>query len=422
MGNEEMDSKRIKDICKVLHRRGGLFCEIMEAALQRNDVYALETCLDTLLKEQFIREYVAPDFCLREDYLDDVVDVWDMLELLRNGTAGVFLYEKNEAVDQYPECYQQLAYQTAYLKCYYPDLNTWMKEAEEVEKSCREIACIGISLEKNESYGAYLLEDNRVKMIVQNLDTLMVSAQDCVFDGVEKLLNAGVASSEMGLVIRKIKREIEKKIPGQITSAVISMPAVVPERSEIQFSMAERECNQVQYPNGKLEVQIYRELNLQGANGRDVVQKAAEMAGLQQIEVIPRALAVGYAYEHMSEKSVLEEKEVALVYDWGEEYFSATLLQKYGGELDIIWQEVMESPKRPFREAYEETQELVRKVIHAPGFSERDIFQVFLSGEKTKEPRLKRWLGAFLENHAKICTMAEPALAAVKGAAVYAGK
>ena len=423
MVNYKMDSKRVRDICKVLEQQGGLPFEIMKEALKREDTYALETCLETLQKEQFIRENINPQFQLREDYLDDVVDVWDMLGLLKEGTAGVFLYEKGYNAQEYPGCYQKLAHQTAYINCYFPEVNAMMAEAAEVEKECRDIQAMGISLDTEESYGAYCLADGRAKMITKDKDTLLVTAPDCVYGGFGNLLNAGVASSKMGLILRKLKWELEQICKHPIEKAVISLPTMVPDRKDIQFSMAERGCNQEQYPNGKLEVEIFEELDLQGANGWDIVEKAAQLAGFQEFETIPRALAIGHAYERMSEENVLVENEVALVYDWSEAFFSATLITRYQGELNIMWQEVMVAPDDyNFDMAYDETEALVCKVIHDAGFSETDIFKVFMAGEWANDKTVCNTIKNFMGKQARVCTMADTALAAVKGAAYLSEK
>ncbi|MGN0142160.1 MAG: hypothetical protein ACI4AD_08020 [Roseburia sp.] len=81
----------------------------------RPDFYAVTTCANVLRAEEQIRENVNPSFSIeRIDYEDQAV--WAQMQ---DGAAGVFLLENHLCLQDYPECYRRLAYQTGYLMQYY---------------------------------------------------------------------------------------------------------------------------------------------------------------------------------------------------------------------------------------------------------------------------------------------------------------
>lgn len=219
-----------------------------------------------------------------------------------------------------------------------------MQEFSPIENEAEQIRSIGIALETNVSYGAYCLSDGTVRMVVNEDKKVPETEEEFGFEGFSSLLNAGVASSEIGLRIRKIRRAVEKISESPITSAVISLPMKVPGQTEIQTSMKEREKSMGRYPGRKLDLEIYRELELHDAGAWDIVKRAAEMAGIEKVLILPRAEAIACAYEHIRKENVLQEGETVVVYDWGKEDFSATLIQKYRGSLNILWQEIIKNP------------------------------------------------------------------------------
>lgn len=304
------------------------------------DLYAIETCFDTLKKEKFIRENFDPRFQIER------IKVLSREEesLLEHETKGVFLREMGYDVEQFPECYRKLAYQTAYINYHYPSLDEMMKDVSKIQNEPGRIQSIGIALETNVSYGAYCLSDKKVRLIQNEDKNLQGIGTNWSFEGFSSMLNAGVAASEIGLRIRKIKKALENINGNKINSAVISLPIKVPEKAEIQISMKKRENSLNIDSNEKLNLEVYRELDLYDASGWDIVKRASEMAGIKHVEILPRALAIGCAYEHISKENELKEGDTSIVYDWGEDDFSATLIQKNRGELEILWQEIIINP------------------------------------------------------------------------------
>jgi hypothetical protein len=303
------------------------------------DLYAIETCFEILKKEKFIRENLDPRFQIERI---NVLSKDDEI-LLEQETKGVFLYEMGYDVEHFPECYRKLAYQTAYIKYHYPRLDEMMKEVSNIGNEIDSIQSIGIALEMSESHGAYCLSDEKVRLIHNDINSQEIGAK-WSFEGISSLLNAGVAASEIGLRIRKIKKSLENINGNEINSAVISLPMVVPEKAEIQNSMKERENRLNGDSNDKLNLEVYRELDLYDASGWDIVKRASEMAGIQHVVILPRALAISCAYEHMSKENELKEGGASIVYDWGKDNFSATLIRRHRGEVEILGQEVIKNP------------------------------------------------------------------------------
>lgn len=79
------------------------------------DLYAVQSCANVIYTEEKIREISDPAFSIeRIDYTDPQV-----LNEMKDGAELIFLLENNLTPNDFPECYQRLAYQTAYLKHYY---------------------------------------------------------------------------------------------------------------------------------------------------------------------------------------------------------------------------------------------------------------------------------------------------------------
>lgn len=316
------------------------------------DLYAVESCMKALEKERFIRETMNSEFYLREDYFDDVVDVWDMLDYLRPGKQGVFIAETGGRIEDFPQCYQKLAHQTAYMRCYYPDAEERMKKIEE-ESVFRNVKSMGIALAEHMSLGAYCTSDGVVKLVQSQTENLLPEASDYRFEGYGSMLNAGVASSQIGLSIRRIKRRLEDIKGEQMERVVISLPINSPESGAIREAAKNRRRKGETSAMDKRDWKIASELGLCDATAWDIAKKAGEMAGFSEVSVCPRALAVAYAYEQSGLIDALVEMETVLVYDWDGNYFGATILQKYRGEIDILWQEIMEVPMRESESANE---------------------------------------------------------------------
>lgn len=318
------------------------------------DLYAVESCMKALEKERFIRENMNPEFYLQEDYFDDVVDVWDMLDYLKPGKQGVFIAETGGRIEDFPECYQKLAHQTAYMTCYYPDAEERMSKSKE-ESTFQSMKSMGIALAERMSLGAYCTNDGVVKLVQSQTENLLPEASDYRFEGYGSMLNAGVASSQIGLSIRRIKRRLEEIKGQQMERVIISLPINSPESEDIREAARNRRKNGETSAMDKRDWKIASELGLCNATAWDIVKKAGEMAGFSEVSVCPRALAVATAYEESGIIDRLVEMETVLVYDWDGDYFAATILQKYRGEIDILWQEIMEVPMRESETAKEPT-------------------------------------------------------------------
>lgn len=105
-----------------------------DGVMVRPDLYAVQTCAYVIYAEEKIRERLDPAFSIeRIDYADPQV-----LAEMKEGAVLVFLLENHLALEDFPECYQRLAYQTAYLKHYYAKYyayaiveHCWEKERQE---------------------------------------------------------------------------------------------------------------------------------------------------------------------------------------------------------------------------------------------------------------------------------------------------
>jgi len=356
--NPPMAQKGLNTVVLLLDYRVELTEELKENEVWKNlvreelgdyaltvDLYAVESCMKALETERFIQEAMSAEFSLREDYFEDVVDVWDMLAYLRPGKQGVFIAETGGRIEDFPQCYQKLAHQTAYMRCYYPDAEEQMQKAKE-ETEFQSINAMSISLEEHMSLGAYCADTGIVKLVQSQTENLLPIASDYKFEGFGSMLNAGVASSQIGLNIRRIKRRLEDIKGRQLERVMISLPINSPEPELLRKDARERRKKAKASQQDKRDWSITSELGLCEATAWDIVKKAAEMAGFSKVSIVPRAYAVAYEYEQSGVIDALVEMETVMVYDWEGEWFSATILQKSHGDIDILWQETINVPMR----------------------------------------------------------------------------
>lgn len=75
----------------------------------------------------------------------------------------------------------------------------------------------------------------------------------------------------------------------------------------------------------------------------DIMQSAYQ-EGMHQVKIVPKPVAVVTAYENTSSDYALSEGEIGLVYDWGSENVTISLLKKENHGLKILYQDMIKNP------------------------------------------------------------------------------
>lgn len=308
------------------------------------DFYAIDTFFDVLKQELFIREYRNPLFQIENvDRMDA-----EVLKILEKELEDVFLREMGYEVSLFPDAYKKLAYLTAYLKYYYPDIREMVSSCEYDRSECKSL---GIALSMHNMQGANAL-DNGVVEIVRN-PNIYGSVTSCIygmeledrtmFPGRYALLNAGVALSEIGVSIRSLLKSCTYE---NIQHVAICLPAELPKKEEICEYIQKMQSNKEEDSVNRFDMEIFEELDLEDIDAIDIIHMAVQMTGVRNVELISRADAIMAAYENKNANNKLSEGQYAFVYDWTEDSFYIALVQKKNEELNILWQEVIESPTR----------------------------------------------------------------------------
>lgn len=306
------------------------------------DFYAIDTLFYVFKQEQYIRRHRNPLFRIENvDRMDGAV-----LKLLEQEVEDVFLREMGYDMNLFPESYKELAYLTAYLKYHYPDIQDEVNCDEYKRSECNSL---GIAVDSDKLMGANALENGALE-IVRN-QNVYGSVTSCIY-GMEledrtiflgrfSLLNAGVALSEIGVSIRSILKSCTYE---NIDCAVICLPARVPQKEEICEYMHKIQLEDTEQSLNSFDMEIFEELDLEDIDAVEIIQMAAQMAGLTKTVIVPRAVAIAAAYENKDINQKLQDEQYAFVYEWSEEFFFVALIQKKNEELNILWQEVVESP------------------------------------------------------------------------------
>ncbi len=328
-------------------------CLILEEAgtyrLERADLYAFETCLAVLQKEEEIRRYVEQAFYVEKISFQDIkeceniMDVLpfgqEVLKLLQPGNEGIFLSEADLRIEDYPMSYRMLAYQMAYMQYYYPQLETAKKEIEEMREYPD---ALGIELDLHVSRGGRYCSPKEVEL-------LMCRKSEYDFDCFQSVSDLAVATSDMGKSIQRIIEKANGYVDMKNAAVVISLPTELLDADEAEKELDKLHEKLESDPQAALSILLYEELELQGAGTYDCVRKAVELAGLTNVQLVPRTLCVVTAYEHMDNENILVGYEKGLVIDWNLNYLSITVVSRLGErDVNILNQKILRLPQEDF--------------------------------------------------------------------------
>lgn len=338
------------------------------------DFYAIDTCFCLIKWEQNIRDFYNPFFRIENvDRMDQNVKNYLSQEI-----EDVFLREMGYDIDSFPDCYRELAYLTAYIKYYYPDV---CKVTDEILSEKEECKSLGISVETDVLYGAsgckkdaYLIRNRKAYGSVTSFIYGVDIENPYGFYGKFSLLNAGVALSEIGLSVRSM---LESCVDKEREYAVISMPAYVPNKEEICEYIKNIQENGETFKN-TLDVEIFEQLDLDDLDGEEIIKKAVQMAGIPHVDIVPRPLAITAAYENYEEKNKLSDGQCAFVYDWDDKFFSISLIQQKKSQPYILWHEVIDNPatnKDPYIAEGKTLLEAVKSAMYEKMYQHKEMLK-----------------------------------------------
>lgn len=347
------------------------------------DYYAINSCFRLLGKERYIRQNMDPFFLInRINPYDSEVGRYLMAE-----HENVFLAEMGYELTDFPNCYQRLAYYTAYIAYHYPDL------VERMNRPLPETECvaIGASMEIG-LYAAYCLSDGSVHLMKNPKLYTGVTAMSCdceiedayTFDLNYDLFNAGVGISELGLSFQNM---LNTSIYPDVTCMGISMPMRVPQKEEIQRYMQNREKSISMVPKRKSEVMLYYELELEEADGEDIIKGAAQMAGMEQVEAYNRAMAIYAGYVALNPDYALENYENAIVFDWRNDFVEVTLLRKENYGVRICEKDCDDNPLERTEDIMEEmtVYDILFRNMRAKMLEQEDFLKLMKLDESNEE-------------------------------------
>ena len=281
-------------------RQGLLVKTRYETVIVMPDFYSVEESLRVVEAEARIRERYDPGFCIEK--------------INYPGETG---------------SYRRLASQISFIRNFYPKVYelVWSK-GEIFEEETKEFtfdipdAIISINIGEHSSLGVCMTEDGRIRRIPDiNCAKDTPDNLKYTFDGCGDILNAGVAFSKMALIMKAMYQAAELVLDVNVTKAVITFSGRIPGKEEITKAMLERKST-------RLDLLAYEEIKSDHLDGRGLIVKAAGLAKLPETEIADPAVSIAAAYEAYARDGMLSLGEIALIYDLGEEYFTASLIQK----------------------------------------------------------------------------------------------
>ncbi len=247
-------------------------------------------------------------------------------------------------------------------------------------------------------------------------------------NGYDTLLDAGVAVSDIGIAMRRIiNNQTNCFEPEKSIYAVIAMPSDYPMSDQINKFMKLQQVLSTKDKDSKFSVEAYNELELECLTSFDLLEKAAEQAGIEKYKVIMRPLAIAYAYEMEYPGCALNDGERGLIYDWNKYYFSASIIEKINGELEVLWSETIENPTqgnnyflrhinedllKKEAQCFQETMDVIYEMCGLSGFYMDTIDAVYLAGDFCDIPSIVYRLNGIFEN---VFGMEDNRLAVLRG-------
>lgn len=285
--------------------------------------------------------FVMPDI----HSLEESIRVVAAEDLIKEKYEPGFFIEKIVYPDDIDTGYRRLSYQISYIRNLYPDVYelVWspMEEKHEpVDFFDLPDAVLGISLGEKVSYAACRMQDGSVKM-VPNMEKLSETPEHLKYKygGCGDILNAGVAFSKMGLIIKEMYLAAGMQLEVNVTKAFITFSGELPDWETIEQAMEKRE-------NTALDLLAFEEIAEEHPDGRKLIQIAADLAGIPHFEVVDSAVAVAKAYEAYSGTNALDLGEIALVYDMNQDFFRASLVKKSDiTTLEVIAERTRQHPE-----------------------------------------------------------------------------
>jgi hypothetical protein len=309
--------------------------------LVKPDRFAVEQALKTYYAERLIRKTKdARFFAERVDFADD--DVFNNISRLivtslpKNWLMG-FMHQN------LPVSYRVLAFQISFIRYHYPDIyeQVW-----------------------SESFDPECLREKPVKGalgIVLGEEASVLLTDDPLLDvhpGSGALTNAGIACSNIGLLFRGAREAAE---PSRV---IATFAGELPDAGQIAEAMAQRKKEEGEN-TCSVAMFSYEQLELEGAGGTDLIQKAAELAFLSDFTWVSDPLLAAAEYYAKDAHSRMEPGEKALVFYLDESGFMTGVVQNCGGQLSVTCRSgyVRQMMERLDEQLYGEMEALFREIM-----------------------------------------------------------
>lgn len=296
------------------------------------DIYAVQQCIKVVYAEKLIQERYKPTFSIERTEKDAYVV--NELELVR---FQLFGRRKLTEYEEFYDSYRMLTQQVAYIKVHYLMVYdiVWDEKFEiEDERTIinwddYDEVTLGISISEYE--GCYAVFRNKEGRAIRVPDFdcpyEMPLQKKYKFKGCGNLRNAGVAGSRLGLIFKDIVSSMQAMFDVGVKKVNITCMSEFPYNTDIIDFMEARKKRLKK--NGIPEEEDVSLIAYQEApynictSGGDIIEWAAELAGLKEAKYVGSINATVTAFEEFARKNapnekLLEENEIGLIYEMSE--------------------------------------------------------------------------------------------------------
>lgn len=300
------------------------------------DLYAVEESIRAVHGERMVREKYEADFSLERIEPDGyIIGELGLIRLALFGRREMKEYEK------FPDSYRRLTCQVACLKVHYLKIYETVWDDDFVPEDevpgflgmrQPEETILGVSLS---GYGkCYAIcpgkrgAIRRVPNMERPYDTPFLKKYE--FKGYGNILSAGVAASRIAMTLKNMVQSAEMLLNVEIKKVYLTDTDGLPGSDEIQEWMKKRRAREAKKNNveGSVDLIAYAEMPHENADGRGILDWAAKLAGLSDMEYIDPLTAMLTAFEKVDERDPFRVGEIILLYEFSEEKLAITLVRK----------------------------------------------------------------------------------------------
>jgi hypothetical protein len=252
------------------------------------DAFATNIARNIIDAETYIRKHFDAKFFIERIEIDREKEKETVEGILKEYFN--YLWMDKFDMGRLPDGFEDMLYQTAYIKRCYPNVyeKIWLNEysPEFMPMDVKDImeyknGLVGISMGEYTTYVVLRDDKREFRRIPGNVRPLEADYVRYQFNGIGDLYNAGVAYSEAALGFDDIRENVVYATGSDIDKICVSITEPIPSRSDIHYYMYGPKSNS----RTQLDLICYDEIKDRDLDGYGVISEAAKLVEMPETKV-----------------------------------------------------------------------------------------------------------------------------------------